>query len=165
MVAARFGGANECVRQMRLSDDDFLLLSSLSDFESYYSELSVSEMIDELERLHSDLNVKRALFQNISMHKKFLDIACFDETLNELQRSSIIGITTNMRDTIDRLILPYVEIDMAERVRTAMASGDEYVDRFGYYPRAVEMIRLGARKPVGPYELGPVGESLSRNSN
>ena len=117
---------------MRLSDDDFMLLSSLNDFESYYSELSASEMIDELDRLHNDFDVKKILFQNLSMHKKFMDLACFDESLSEKQRSSIIGITTNMRDTIDRLILPFVEIDMADRVRTAMASSDDYVDRFGF---------------------------------
>lgn len=150
---------------MRLSDEDFLLLSSLNDFDFYYNELSTSELIDELDRLLTNGDVNLILFQNISMHKRFLDIACFDESLSDQQRSSIIGITTNMRDTIDRLILPYVEQGMAGRVRAALASSDEYVNKFGYYPRAVEMIRLGARKPEGPYDLGTIGKTLSRNPN
>jgi len=51
------------------------------------------------------------LHQHLSMHRRFVDIACFDQSLTEQQRSAVIGVVTSLRDTIDRIILP--EIDAA----------------------------------------------------
>lgn len=146
---------------MRLSDEDFAALALSHDFEEYYSLLSADEMVDELSRLHTSGHKLIALHQHLSMHKRFTDLACFDHELAEHQRSAVIGIATNLRDTLDKVIIPEIDEQTANRVRAALAATDDYLNRFGYYPRAVEMIRIGARDPHGPYELGPIGEILS----
>ena len=73
----------------------------------------------------------------------------------------MIGVATNLRHTLDDIILPLIDYQTANRAKAALAATDDYIDRFGYYPRAVEMIRVGARKPIGPYELGPIGQRLT----
>jgi hypothetical protein len=119
--------------------------------------------MDELERLRTDGPLTRTLFQHCAIHKRLTGAACFDEDLTEQQRSSVIGVVTGMRDTIERLILPHVNADMQERVRAALVGTDEYVDDFGAYPRAALMIRGGARKPCGPYEMGAIGQILAKS--
>ena len=162
MVAAGFSGADQLigVQPMRLSDDDFSALSLLHDFCLYYEQLSADEMIGELDRLHTHGHKLIVLHQHLSMHRRFVDIACFDQSLAEHQRSAVIGVVTNLRDTIDRIILPEIDAATSGRARAALTASDDYIDRYGYYPRAVEMIRVGARNPTGPYELGPIGEIL-----
>ena len=96
------------------------------------------------------------------MHDRFVEIACFYQTLIEHQRSAIIGIVTNFRETLEKVIIPLLDGQTAARVNAALAATDDYIDRFGYYPRAVEMIRVGARNPTGPYEIGPIGTILER---
>ncbi len=148
---------------MRVSDDDFAALTLLHDFESYYAQLSVEEMIDELQRIHTTGHKLVALYQQLSMHKRFSDIACFDLTLAEHQRSALIGIITNFRETLDRTIIPEIDERTASLAKNALAANDDYIDRYSYYPRAAEMIRVSARKPTGPYELGPIGKIMERD--
>jgi hypothetical protein len=147
---------------MRLSDQDFEHLFLLQDFAEYYDSLTVDEVMEETDRLHTDGPVTRVLFQNCAMHRRLTDVACFDTDLTEQQRSSVIGVVTGMRESIEKLILPYVNTDMQGRVRAALAGTDYYVDRFGAYPLAVLMIRVGARKLCGPYEMGVVGQILAK---
>ncbi len=146
---------------MRLSDGDLSALTLLHDFDLYYEQLSAGEMIVEVERLHTNGHKLVVLHQHLSMHRRFVDIACFDQSLTEQQRSAVIGVVTSLRDTIDRIILPEIDAATCRRAIAALAASDDYMGQYGYYPRAVEMIRLGARNPVGPYELGPIGEILA----
>lgn len=148
---------------MRLSDQDFKHLFSLQDFTEYYDNLTVTEVMEEIGRLYTDGPATRVLFQNCAIHRRLTDAACFDSELTEQQRSSVIGVVTGMRETIEQLILPYVDEDMQERVRAALAGADDYIDRFGAFPRAVLMIRVGARKPCGPYEMGVIGQLLAKS--
>ena len=150
---------------MRLSDDDFSALSLLHDFDQYYEQLSADEMIDELGRLHSEGHKLVVLHQQLAMHKRLVDFACFDQSLLEHQRTAMIGIATGIRETLDRIIIPEIDADTARRVMAALEANDQYIQQYGYYPRAVEMIQVGARKPSGPYELGLIGEVLNFNPN
>ncbi|MGD0635162.1 MAG: hypothetical protein ABSA13_12940 [Beijerinckiaceae bacterium] len=148
---------------MRLSDQEFERLFSLQDFTEYYDNLTVAEVMGELERLRTDGPVTRILFQNCAIHRRLTDAASFDCELTEQQRSSVIGVVTGMRETIEKLVLPYVDADMQERVRAALKGTDDYIDRFGTFPRAVFMIQVGARKPCGPYEMGTIGQLLTKS--
>lgn len=150
---------------MRLSDDEFASLTLLHDFRAYYEKLNNEELIEELDRVHTTGSKLIILHQHLALHKRFVEIACFDQALTEEQRSAIIGVATGLRDSLDKVILPSVDAQTAGRASTALASNDDYVSRFGYYPRAVEMIRVGARNPSGPYELGPIGEILRKSDN
>jgi hypothetical protein len=149
---------------MKLSDQDFEYLFSLEEFTKYYESLTVDEVMSEIDRLYSDGSITRVLFQHCALHRRLTDAACFDSDLAEHQRNAVIGVVTGLRDSIERLILPYVKNDMQERVRAALAGNDDYCDRFGSYPRAVSMIRVGARKPSGPYEIGVIGEILAKRT-
>jgi hypothetical protein len=147
---------------MRLSDQDFGRLSSLHNFIEYYDSLTTAEVLEELHRLYTDGPPTRVLFQNCAIHRRLTDAACFDSELAEHQRSSVIAVVTGMRETIEQLILPNVDADVHERVRAALEGTDDYVDRCGVYPRAVLMIRVGARKPCGPYEMSAIGQILDK---
>jgi hypothetical protein len=147
---------------MRLSDQDFVNLSSLQNFTEYYDSLTTAEVLEELHRLYTEGPPTRTLFQNCAMHRRLTDAACFDSELTEQQRSSVIGVVTGMRETIEQIILPYVDAAMQERVRAALDGTDDYVDRCGAYPQAVLMIRVGARKPCGPYEMSAIGQILDK---
>jgi hypothetical protein len=139
---------------VRLSDDDFAALTLLHDFKSYYEQLSVEEMLDELARIYTTGSKLISLHQQLSMHERFVEIACFYQTLVEHQRSAIIGIVTNFRETLDKVIIPLVDAETAARVNAALAASDDYIDRFGYYPRAVEMIRVGQEIQLALMSLG-----------
>jgi len=95
--------------------------------------------------------------------RRLTDAACFDNDLSEQQRSAVIAVVTGMRNDIERIILPLVSNELQDRMRAAFAGTDDYVARFGGYPQAVMMIRVGARKPSGPYELGVIGEILAKS--
>jgi hypothetical protein len=148
---------------MRLSDQDFGQLGSLQNFTEYYDGLTVAEVMEEIDRLYTDGPPTRVLFQNCAIHRRLTDAACFDSELTEQQRSSVIGVVTGMRETIEQVILPYVDAGMQERVRAALEGTDDYVERCGAYPRAVLMIRVGARKPCGPYEMSALGQILAKS--
>jgi hypothetical protein len=148
---------------MRLSDQDFEHLSSLDQFSEYYEGLSVDDVMAEIDRLHTDGVVNRVLFQHCAMHRRLTDAACFDNDLSEQQRSAVIAVVTGMRNDIERIILPLVSNELQDRMRAAFAGTDDYVARFGSYPQAVMMIRVGARKPRGPFELGVIGEILAKS--
>lgn len=147
---------------MRLSDNEFAALSLMHDFVAYYEQLNPDEMVEELDRLYSDGHLLIALHQQLSMYQRFAEIACFNDALSESQRSAIIGIATNLRHTVEKIILPELDGDTATRVRAALIGDDDYIGQFGYFPRAVDMIRVGARNPTGPYEYGPIGEILRK---
>jgi hypothetical protein len=148
---------------MRLSDKDFESLSSFRDFSEYYENLSVDDVMAEIERLYTEGSPERVLFQQCAMHRRLTDAACFDTDLAEHQRSAVIGVVTNMRVTIEQVVLHLVNSVMQDSVRSALNETDDYIDRFSSYPQAALMIRVGARKASGPYELGPIGEILAKS--
>ncbi len=147
---------------MRLNADDFIKLRSASDFADYYDTLNPREMLDELDRLYDMELEALALNQHLGMFRRFADLGCMEGGLKDHQRSSLLGIATGLHESIRSIFLPRVQTDHRERIEAALAGTMEVLDRFGHYPRAVEMIKVGARYSSGPYELGLAGQMLAR---
>lgn len=148
---------------MRVDDEDFSFFLESAEFTEYFDGLTADEMIEELARLEDPATggLFRTMNYYSSIYRRFVDLSCFDENLNDENRSDFIRIAGDIREILEKIIIPRLKPEIGENLRKAMTATDDYISRFGFYPRAVDMILTGARKPTGPYERGVIGEVLA----
>lgn len=145
---------------MRLSDDEFSQLSSLNSFTDYYETLTAAEMMAELDRIYTEGQIIMIMHQHLALHRRFVDYATDDQELTDLNRSIIISVAIDLRETIDGIIIPLLDPETAKRVHAALAGLDDYISRLAFYPTAAEAILSRTRNPPGPFVMGAIGQIL-----
>jgi hypothetical protein len=148
---------------MRRDDEEFAELLMASEFLEYYENLDVAEIADEVLRLEDPVNGRtlRVMNQYGTLYKRCVDIACFAEDISDDHRSALISACNDMRDVLEKTILPRVKPEFSDNLLRAIAGQLEYIKVWSAYPRAAELIITGARHPSGPYSRGIIGDILS----
>jgi hypothetical protein len=148
---------------MRLSDDDFAMLVEMEEFHSYFQKLTPDELVEELLRLESPKSRRtlKAMNQFASIYSTLSHICANDQTLSESQRSFLITTTNIVREALEVAILPRLKPALLQTLLTTVVQTDYNLARFGFYPRAVDMLLTQARRPTGPYEPSLEGRTLA----